>query len=707
MNPTGQAANARGQDRGRGTWIAGLIGGIAIGAASGLFCGWLHWAPIEKADWWARDFVARMAPPPPPSPELLFLALDESSLNLSQLEPEEIEQSPALSLMAKGWPFSRAVYAHAIRRILEAGARVVAIDVSFPLPGNGDAELAGVIAENPGRVVLASVLDRGEGDAPFVTWPSSTLLEVESVNDPAVGYANFFPDIDGVVRSAVYETTLSEIAGRQPHAGESRFPSLAASTLRSTGREPLIPPGNNLMRFAAPGAFPKIPLWSVFVPALWESNLKNGGAFRDRIVLLGPDAPRFADNKRTPLDPLLPGPELHLNALSSALTGNFLAAIPPAGGFAICLGAGLLAGILTTRVRSPLGALGFIAGLPLLYLGGAWVIFSKGSIVLPLVQPSIALFGTGLFVFAVNFSAERKARSHLRKTFERYVSREIVREIIDNPASMLEELGGTRKDLVVLFSDLRGFTSLSETAKPEEIVSLLNQYLGRMVDEIFSRGGTVDKFIGDAVMAVWGAVASRGAEMDAVAALRAAQGMLQALAALNENWSRNGAPVLKVGIGIHCGPAIFGNIGSDKKMEPGVIGDTVNLASRLEGLSKKYGVPVIVSGEVAARAASEKSMQMRHIDTARVAGRSAAVEIYSPAWDALGMPLAGKLVSGHQNARALFVDRKWMECARILDEVLLEFPDDGPSVLLRERVRFVIESPPGAEWSPVMDWTQK
>ena len=133
----------------------------------------------------------------------------------------------------------------------------------------------------------------------------------------------------------------------------------------------------------------------------------------------------------------------------------------------------------------------------------------------------------------------------------------------------------------------------------------------------------------------------------------------------------------------------------------------MNLASRLEGLSKKYGVPVIVSGELAARAASEKSLQMRHIDTARVAGRSAAVEIYSPAWDALGLPLPGKLVTSYQDARALFVDRKWNECGRILDELLLEFPDDGPSVLLRERVRVAIESPPGMEWSPVMDWTQK
>jgi len=682
-----------------------LVPGLLFGSLLGIFSGWIHWLPLLKADWWLRDFVARMAPPAPPDPSLVFLAIDEASLNLSQVEDEEIKASRALSLMADGWPFSRAVYAEAARAVFAAGARAVVFDVSFPLPGRDDDALAALVEDFPDRVIFASVIDLGEGSAPFVTWPSETILKIHSAGDTRAGFVNFFPDADGVVRQAVYKTTLSWVAGLDPVPGEDQYSSLSASTLRAIGAGEKIPEGSCLLRFSAPGAFPRFGLWSVFVPAIWESNLKNGEVFLDRIVLVGPEAPRFQDTKRTPLDPLLPGPELHLNALSAALGGHFLTPVSSAVAFAVCLLGSLLAAGITGVILAPIVAFVLTLLFPVAYFVVAWGAFAYASLVLPLAQPMLALFLSGLSSFAVNFSAERRARAQLRKTFERYVSKDIVRELLDNPSSLLEQLGGTRKQLVVLFSDLRGFTELSESSDPGELVALLNEYLGRMVREIFANAGTVDKFMGDAVMAVWGAVVSRGPASDARAALTTARSMLCALAELNKQWSLEGLPTLRAGIGIHCGPAIFGNIGCEQKMELGVIGDTVNLASRLEGLSKRYGVPIIVSGDLAHAVVGDPPL--RRLDTARVAGRSAPVEIFALPVDHNGMPLPQRLIDEYESARLLYVNRDFANAVRAFENILDMFPEDTPSRLMLERCRTLLAEPPGSDWTPVSDWRQK
>src|SRR5207248_7158573 len=230
-------------------------------------------------------------------------------------------------------------------------------------------------------------------------------------------------------------------------------------------------------------------------------------------------------------------------------------------------------------------------GIAVAYLITARILYDRAGLLIIVVPPLVVFTASGLFGLGFEYVLERIEKLRTRRTLERYVSKNLVKEILENPGGYYSSMLGSRKAVTVLFSDLVGFTSLSEKADPAALVAQLNRYLSAMVPMVFDNGGTLDKFIGDAIMAVWGNVASRGAVEDAKAAVRAALGMRHVMVKLNEAWRAEGVDPLAFGVGINHGEAIVGNIGSyepHERLDPTVIGDAVNLASRLAALTRVY-----------------------------------------------------------------------------------------------------------------------
>ena len=494
-------------------------------------------APLELAENALQDAVVRHGLKNPTPQNLVFLALDESSLDLSQLEPDEIAASRPLTLMREEFPWSRAVYAEIIEKVLGAGAKAIVLDIHFPSPGEGDEELGAALDRHGSRAVIASIYENTESSGSLAAQyrpPSDSVLP-DGRPGGVVGYASFWPEPDKVVRGAHYrvsdalllgelQLTRKQVRGRKSgHAGEQRE-SLGAVALRKADSSARVPDAG-LIRFCEPGSFPIVPLYSLFVPDMWRANLQSGAVFRDKIVLLGPTAGRFRDFFRTPVG-TRPGPEIHLHAIAAAAAGAFYTRASAGVVAATCLAMGLIAWIVNVRLKRPLRALGLLGLVLVAYAGGALVLYNHADFIPGLLYPSLALAFAGLTSFGYDFALERREKARVRRSLERYVSRDVVKELLDHQSEVLSQLGGVRKEVALLFSDVRGFTALSERAEPEAVVAQLNEYLAGMVGIVFRHHGTLDKFIGDAVMAVWGTVTSDGPRGDCLRAVRAALAML-------------------------------------------------------------------------------------------------------------------------------------------------------------------------------------
>jgi len=660
-------------------------------------------APLELAEHALQDAVVRHGLRNPAPSDLLFLALDESSLDLSQLEPEEIAASRPLTLMRGAFPWSRAVYAEIIEKVLGAGAKAIVLDIHFPSPGDGDEELRDALARHGSRAVIASLYeDTGLSQSLAAQYrpPADAVLPAGRPGG-VVGFASFWPEPDRVVRGAHYrvsdalllgdlQLTKRQLRGRKGgHAGEQRE-SLGAVALRKAGSRARVPDAG-LIRFCEPGSFPVVPLYSLFVPDLWRANLKDGAIFKDKIVVLGPLAGRFRDFFRTPVG-TLPGPEIHLHAIAAAAAGAFYTRAGPGFVALSCFVMGLVAWVLNVRLKRPLRALGLLALVLVACAAGALALYNYADFIPGLLYPSLALVFAGLTSFAYDFSLERREKARVRRSLERYVSRDVVRELIDNNSDVLSQLGGTRKDVAVLFSDVRGFTALSESADPEALVAQLNEYLAEMVGIVFSHHGTLDKFIGDAVMAVWGTVTSDGPRGDCLRAVRAAVDMLEKVETMRRRWKSEARAELRLGIGLNFGQAIFGNIGSEQKMEPTVIGDAVNLASRLEGTTKQYGVPIVISGAVAEHVRGEIPLCL--LDIVRVKGRAAPVEIFTIPLDEGARPFSPDWLALYDEGWNHYRNARFRDACSCFESV-------SAGAAIAARCRALLENPPGPGWEPV------
>ena len=336
-------------------------------------------------------------------------------------------------------------------------------------------------------------------------------------------------------------------------------------------------------------------------------------------------------------------------------------------------------------------------------LSAAWYLFSREGIWLWSVAPVLSLGLSYAGSTATLYVVEEQDKARIRGMFQQYVAASVVDELIERPE--LLSLGGEERVLSVLFSDVEGFSTISEHITPTMLVELLNEYLTTMTELVVDHGGIIDKYLGDALMAEFGVPVPL--EDHALRACRAALKMTQELARLREKWAREGKPQLEARIGINTGPMLVGNLGSRRMMDYTVMGDHVNLASRLEGANKLYGTRIMVSEFTWEQA--KDGVVGRELDRIRVKGKEEPARVY----EILGTreegvpPQIQDLVQGFESALELYRSRRFGEAFRAFLNVEQRYPNDGPTRLCLNRCREYVDHPPPKNWDGVYTMTTK
>ncbi len=661
-----------------------------------------------RAEQWFEDLLRKEGRKTPTRADFVFLGLDQSTLEMPLLSPEELADNRAFQLMTqKTFPWSREVWAILLDKLFANGARLVMFDFIFSPPNEGDPAFAAALAKYHDRVVIGANVDTGNNQQ--VVWPNATLIP-DPANDPRVGLVNYWPDPnDGKVRSAVFTISERQLAGLASFPGEEVFQTFDARGLEQLGRAADVPRDQraHMLRFSAVGAYPPRPLYEVFDPKLWRANYQDGAFFKDKVVMVGAASQIAHDVVNTPMSPNTLGPALHLETMAAALGHEFLRPTPRFWMQGLVVAGGTLAWLLIAFVRRPVASLLALGFLSLAYLGATRLAYDNVGFLLLTVPVLSAFLLSGISSLGFEYVLETIEKLRTRRTLERYVSKNLVKEILDNPGGFYSSLKGVRIPATVLFSDIVGFTSLTENADPEALVTQLNEYLSRMTAAVFQNNGTLDKFIGDAVMAVWGNVRSQGEANDAKLAARAALAMRRELKKLNDDWFARGIAPFAIGIGINQGIVVGANIGSQEKADPTVIGDAVNLASRLEGLTRTYAVDIIM-GPTATEFVRDQ-FHVRSVARVQVKGKSAPVEISTLIGERNEKidPDLLRHLESYEEGFQKFRQRDF-QAAKILFSRFLEFyPTDHLAKMYLERALEYEVAPPDEKWNAVEVFKKK
>lgn len=634
--------------------IAGLVLGLGAGAlVLGLALVFARQSagsvdPLQSIEFRTYDWrLTRTARPATARRDLALVEIDEYSLR--NLQPN-----------AGRWPWPRAVHSMLIDFLQRAPAKVIAYDVSFAEAdtregfafggdtvsgAESDQAFIDSVKKSGNVIMLADATYEGEAadgaavvpdagftlDSPFVAERKMIFPPFAALADAVAGFGHnlFVLDPDGPLRHTVPFVRVGTRA--LPSLGLAaalKSVQLDPATIR-TGRDTLhlgatpMPVQMRTVRtadgiqgyqwglvdFRGPALLADMksrPYQSyAFFDLLYSEEQILAGekpnvdpaVFKDKIVFVGVTASGLYDVFETPFaGGKMPGIQVHAAVADDVLSRRFLAPASDAARVATVLGFALAAGVLATMLPAwwaSAATLGLLAmfgwAATRLFAGGTWL-----NVTQPVFASSVALFGGVAYQYFIEGREKRK----MKRLFGQYVSKDVYSQLVANPD--LARLGGQRRDMTVLFSDIRGFTTLTEKGQPEEIVHMLNEYFTRMVEIVFRHKGTVDKFVGDMVMALFGAPLDDPQHADH--AVEAALDMLAELRQLNEKWVADGLDVqVDIGIGVNTGPMIAGNIGSDQIMSYTVIGDAVNLGSRLESLNKQYSTHIIISDETRQR----------------------------------------------------------------------------------------------------------
>ncbi|HJX26018.1 MAG TPA: adenylate/guanylate cyclase domain-containing protein [Chthoniobacterales bacterium] len=663
-----------------------------------------------------QDLMIREGRKTATKPDFVFVGIDQGTLELPPPTREELANNRAFQLMTeRPFPWSREVWALLLDRLFQAGARVVMFDLVCNPPNDGDPAFHAALDRYRDKVVLGANFDfsettqSGGGFAQAVV-PNPSLIPPPQIKDDRVGYVTFFADrLDQKIRAARYTMTDMQLAQMPPRPDEFANESLSARGLEKMGRGADVPRDLNahLIRFSALDAYRPLPLYQLFDAKFWHQNYADGTFFKDKIILIGPSAQVTHDVVDTPLSPETPGPTMHLHAMAAALDHEFLSNTTLTTDYALVCIAGVLAWVVVAFVRRPLLSILIMVVIGAAYLGMVRLFYDRVGLFVHTVPIMATFLISGAFSLGFEYALERIEKLRTRRTLERYVSKNLVKEILENPDSYYHSLLGVRVPATVLFSDLVGFTTLSEKADPEALVKQLNEYLTQMTTVVFENGGTLDKFIGDAIMCVWGNVKSFGVAEDARHAVRTALGMRRALEKLNQGWRADGRMGLGMGVGINQGEVIVGNIGSHERMDPTVIGDSVNLASRLEGLTRIYGVDILI-GPTATEFVRDE-FHLKSVARVQVKGKSEPVDVST----LIGSrneevdPELVKWLEAYEEGILKFRERDFNQ-AKILFSRFLEFyPDDFLAKTYLERALEYEQQPPDEAWNAVEVFKKK
>lgn len=511
------------------------------------------------------------------------------------------------------------------------------------------------------------------------------------------GYFNVLPDYDGVVRRIPLVIKCAQ----------DYFPSLAVVTLSRFLGQPLpalkiYPYGLESVRLG-PLTLPvdergrfriNFRGGSAVLPVVEAVDVLTGqappGALQGKAVVISVTAAGVMDHRPTPLAAQMPGGYILAQAMDNMLAGDYLnktnwtSLLDLAAIMALALCAALLLSLLHP-VPGGLAALGLAGG----YIWLVFELFKRGWL-LSVVHPLLALGLAGAAGVVFRYLVLEKDKKYIRRAFQYYLSPSVIHELLKNPGRL--ELGGVKAELSVLFADVRGFTTISEKLEPDVLASVLNMFMDRMSQAVLDNEGVLDKYMGDAVMAFFGAPVEQPDH--AARACRTGLAMMSQVEALEPEWERLGVPPLSLGVGANTGPMVVGNMGSSLRFDYTVIGDNVNIASRLEGQTKEYGVGMVVSQST--RDAAADWFHFRKLDLIRVKGKTRPVAIYevvsenhspAPEWVALA-----------EEAFEAYLARDFRGALALYAQILARKPRDQASLILQARCQQYLREPPPDDW---------
>ncbi len=425
--------------------------------------------------------------------------------------------------------------------------------------------------------------------------------------------------------------------------------------------------------------------------------------YKDKVVLFGMTALGLFDLRPTPFGANTPGVYVHAATIQNMLDGKYVTrwfGLVLVEAFAYLV-LGLIMGLVLPRIPAWAGLLATLLFAVGLYFVDSQLVFPKGVWmlnVLPTLQALVTFTGISLH----GYLTEGKEKRQIRKAFQFYLTKSVVDQVLADPSKL--KLGGVKKNCTILFSDVRGFTTISERLSPEGLVSLLNQYLTPMTDIVYKYEGTLDKYIGDAIMAIFGAPV----DMDdhATRACHVCLEMMDSLKILQAGWKAQNLPDIDIGIGLNSGWVSAGNMGSSQRFDYTVMGDNVNLASRLESINKQYGTNIIISQST--YEAAKKDIHVREVDMVRVKGKREPVKIYELLGKGEPVGQAKDLIVEFDRAVQLYRSQKWDEAVALFDMIRANIKEaDYCSEMYIERCKEMREHPPGADWDGVYTMTTK
>ncbi len=664
---------------------------------------------IKGIDLKLQDVRFRLKKGDLPDPHIAIVAIDEKSVN-------EIGR----------WPWKRSIMAKLIDSLSSYGAKVIALDIVFSESSDPEEDL--LLARSikkAGNVVLGyffrynkeeennisiqmlrryhlgaiRLLSKEIKEIPVTLFPYvETNIPVLATSAKGFGFFNIFPDRDGICRNynliAVYKDDFFPslaLAAAREYLLEEPIISIASygidSIIIGGKRIPVDESGRcTINYYGSYKSLPIIPAVDVIKGRIPKDLLKG------KAIFIGATEIGISDLRATPINPALPGVLIHATILSNILQGRFIIrdsrtiVLEVLFMFLFPITMAILLSLITNTLISIIILLVFL----LLYGFINLSLFSHSGLNLSMIYPFLSILFSYMGCESYRNLVEVRQRRFLQKAFSSYVSPDLVSQIVENPEIL--RLGGEKREITVLFSDIRGFTSISERFPPETIVEMLNRYLDPMTKIVLSNRGTLDKYIGDAIMAIYNAPLD--IEDHPYLACKTAVEMIDSLRKVNEEFRKLGFPEIDIGIGIHTGEAVVGNMGTDTRFDYTAIGDTVNLASRLESLNKQYRTHIIVSEFTKERIRYDQ-FKFRELDKIRVKGKELPVVIYE-----LSMNLDDELIRLFHEALYLYREGRFHEALKIFSSLEVDYNDSVSSVF-SERCRELILNPPEEGWDGV------
>jgi len=692
------------------------------------------------------DTRIRLSAPRGIDPRIVIVAIDEPSLQVHG-----------------HWPWTRDKLALLVERMFDYGVAVAGFDMVFAeRDESADVDLLWTLASGPedaqfrqrlqelesqldrdvlfaqgltaGPAVLGYYFDRNEetafetGELPMAAFDLHESMMDNIFIPRAAGYAGSLPvlmqatwsggfidnpliDTDGIVRRAsllqeyklgVYESLALAVAAA--YFDDITLPIFVDSSTWMGDYPPLEglelaghplridPQGGVLVPYRGPaGSFHYVSARDIM-----DGTLDNPETLDGAIVLVGATVPGLEDIRSTPFGSIYPGVEVHANVVAGILDGNFRwkPAYTAAAEMIVVAVFGLLTALLLPLLKPIVSTLVFL-GVVLIALGINYYLWEVVRHVLPLALTLYTLTGIYVINMIFGYLFESRSRHHMDNLFGRYVPPDLVKEMSKNPQNY--SLASRKLELSVLFSDIRGFTTISEGLDAEDLSKLMNEYLTPMTRIVHESTGTIDKYIGDAVMAFWGAPIRDA--YHASKAVGAGMAMQEALVDLNRDFEKKGWPEIKIGVGINTGPMSVGNMGSTFRQAYTVLGDAVNLGSRLEGITKVYGVGFIVAESTAEKA---HEYLYRELDQVRVKGKEEPVTILEPMGLKEELPDEVKArVEAFRSAMLMYRKQEWDAAQEALEMLLNDEPGSMLYELYLERITHFREEPPGEYWDGV------